>query len=69
MTALAISLMPLSACATAASDTACLHPRAYTKTEQAEVADELEKLGPTSTAGKFIADYGTLRDEARAMCK
>ncbi|HEY4343029.1 MAG TPA: hypothetical protein VGN05_01675 [Parvibaculum sp.] len=43
--------------------------RPYAAAEQAAAADELERLGPQSMTGKFIADYGRLRDEARAMCR
>lgn len=66
---LAISLTPLNGCAMGPSDAICLSIRSYTVTEQAAVADELEQLGPQSVAGKFMADYGRLRDEARAMCR
>lgn len=67
--ALAISLTPLNGCATGASDAACLSVRPYTAAEQAAVADELDRLGAQSATGKFMADYGRLRDEARAMCR
>ncbi|WP_293552656.1 hypothetical protein [Parvibaculum sp.] len=67
--ALAISLTPLNGCATGASDAACLNVRPYTAAEQAAAADELDRLGPQSMTGKFMADYGRLRDEARAMCR
>jgi hypothetical protein len=66
--ALAISLTPLNGCATEASD-ACLTVRAYTAAEQAAVADELDRLGVASMTGTFMADYGRLRDEVRAMCR
>jgi hypothetical protein len=66
---LAISLMPLNGCATGASDAACLTVRPYTAAEQAAVADELDRMGGQSVTGKFMADYGRLRDEARAMCR
>ncbi len=66
---LAISLMPLNGCATGAFDGPCLSVRPYTALEQAAVADELEQLGVASMTGKFMADYGRLRDEARAMCR
>jgi hypothetical protein len=66
---LAISLTPLNGCATGTSDATCLTVRSYAAAEQATVADELERLGPQSMTGEFIADYGRLRDEARAMCK
>jgi hypothetical protein len=60
--------MPLNGCATEASDV-CLTVRTYTAAEQAAVADELDRLGPQSVTGKFMADYGRLRDEARAICR
>jgi len=66
---LAISLMPLNGCATGAFDGPCLSVRPYTAAEQATVAEELERLGPMSMTGRFMADYGRLRDEARAMCR
>lgn len=67
--ALAISPMLLAGCATGVSDATCLPLRSYTAAEQAQVADELDRLGEQSMTGKFMADYGRLRDEARAMCR
>ena len=66
---LAISPTLLGGCATAPSDVTCLHVRDYTKAEQAAVADELDRLGPASMTGRFVADYGALRDQARAACR
>lgn len=66
---LAISPILLSGCATELSETGCLHLRDYTSAEQAAVADELDRLGPGSATGRFMADYGSLRDQARAACR
>lgn len=66
--ALAISPMLLAGCATETSEPACLHLRDYNAAEQAAVADELDRLGPMSATGRFIADYGALRDQVRAAC-
>jgi len=66
---LAISLTPLAGCATGVSDRACPPLRVYSREEQAQAADELDRLGPGSTTGRFMADYGTLRDAVRAMCR
>ncbi|WP_325406713.1 hypothetical protein [Parvibaculum sp.] len=43
--------------------------RDYTRAEQAAAADELDRLGPGSTTGRFMADYAGLRDQARAACR
>ena len=67
--ALVLSLMPLSGCATAHSDALCLTVRSYTAAEQNTVADELTRLGSQSEVGQMMADYGRLRDEARAACR
>lgn len=67
--ALVLSLMPLNGCAQTRSDTVCLTVRNYSAAEQGAVADELEQLGPQSHVGQMIADYGRLRDEARAACR
>lgn len=66
---LAISPTLLGGCAMAGSNAACLHVRDYTKAEQAAAADELDRLGTASVMGRFMADYGALRDEARAACR
>ncbi|HUD52859.1 MAG TPA: hypothetical protein VMR03_15235 [Parvibaculum sp.] len=66
---LAISPMLLGGCATGLSETGCLHLRDYTRAEQAAAADELDRLGPGSTTGRFMADYAGLRDQARAACR
>ena len=67
--ALALSLMPLNGCAQTRSDTLCLTVRNYSAEEQNMAADELKRLGPQSQVGQLIADYGRLRDEARAACR
>lgn len=67
--ALVLSLMPLNGCATTHSETLCLMVRSYSAEEQDAVADELEQLGPKSHVGQMMADYGRLRDEARAACR
>tara|TARA_R110000868_G_scaffold244926_4_gene501406 strand:+ start:1771 stop:2007 length:237 start_codon:yes stop_codon:yes gene_type:complete len=66
--ALALSLMPLNGCAKDASDGLCLTVADYSPEEQAAVADELTALGSQSKTGRLMADYGRLRDEARALC-
>ncbi len=66
---LAISPMPFAGCATATSEPPCLFVETYSTAEQAAVADELDRLGAMSATGRFIADYGLLRDEVRAACE
>ena len=66
---LAISPMLLAGCATGPSEPVCPEVRSYTAAEQAAVAGELDRLGPQSMTGRFMADYGMLRDEARAACR
>jgi hypothetical protein len=61
--------MPLDGCARAPSEALCLDVVPYGRGEQAAVADELVVLGPASQMGGMIADYGRLRDEARALCR
>jgi hypothetical protein len=61
--------MPLGGCAREIFDAPCLTVRTYSAAEQAAAADELDRLGPHSATGRFMADYGRLRDEARAMCR
>ena len=61
--------MPLNGCATTHSDALCLTVRTYSAVEQSVVADELTRLGPQSEVGQMMADYGRLRDEARAACR
>lgn len=65
---LAISLMSLAGCATGVSEPGCIPLRSYTPAEQAAMADELDRLGPASMTGRFLADYATLRDGLRAAC-
>lgn len=66
---LAISWMPFAGCATAISEAPCLSLETYSTAEQAAVADELDRLGPASATGRFMADYGLLRAEVRAACE
>ena len=66
--ALALSLMPLNGCARDASDGLCLTVPDYSLADQQAVADELTMLGAQSKTGTFMADYGRLRNEARAAC-
>ena len=66
--ALVLSLMPLNGCARAHFETLCLTVRSYSTADQNTAANELEQLGPQSIAGQMMADYGRLRDEARAAC-
>tara|TARA_R110000868_G_scaffold40543_4_gene139798 strand:- start:9440 stop:9577 length:138 start_codon:yes stop_codon:yes gene_type:complete len=40
----------------------------YSLADQQAVADELTMLGAQSKTGTFMADYGRLRNEARAAC-
>tara|TARA_R110000868_G_scaffold12110_7_gene58714 strand:- start:12312 stop:12464 length:153 start_codon:yes stop_codon:yes gene_type:complete len=46
----------------------CLTVTDYSLADQRAVADELAALGAQSKTGTFMADYGRLRDEARALC-
>tara|TARA_R110002074_G_scaffold393784_1_gene580650 strand:+ start:1069 stop:1221 length:153 start_codon:yes stop_codon:yes gene_type:complete len=46
----------------------CLTVPDYSVADQTAVADELTTLGAQSKSGAFIADYGRLRNEARALC-
>lgn len=66
--ALAMVLTPLNGCAKGASDRLCLTVPDYSVADQTAVADELTTLGAQSKSGAFIADYGRLRNEARALC-
>lgn len=66
---LTISPMLCAGCAAGPSETPCLHLRDYTATEQAAVADEIERLGSGSSTGRFMADYAGLRDQVRAACR
>lgn len=67
--ALAISPMLLGGCGMEVFEAGCLTVRPYSPIEQEAVAAELETLGPHSATGQFMADYGRLRDEARALCR
>lgn len=65
----AVGAMLCAGCTTGVAQTPCLHLREYTATEQGAVADELGRLGPASMTGRFMTDYGALRDEVRAACR
>jgi hypothetical protein len=41
----------------------------YSRDEQRAAAGELATLGANTQTGAMIADYGRLRDEARALCR
>lgn len=65
----------LTACATTTrisdigTGASCPDVKEYSKAEQKQVADELEKIrGRGWRIGEWIADYGVLRNQVRA-CK
>lgn len=65
MLALTMLALSISGCATAVFDErACPRERAYTREQQAKIADELEKAGPAIQGA--MVDYLKLRDKARA---
>tara|TARA_R110000824_G_scaffold366730_2_gene555672 strand:- start:210750 stop:210884 length:135 start_codon:yes stop_codon:yes gene_type:complete len=41
----------------------------YTATEQAEAAKVLAQMEPSAVTARMLADYGRLREEARALCR
>jgi hypothetical protein len=58
----------VSGCATATFDErACPQEKKYTKAQQEQLANELEKAGPM--INQAFVDYGKLRDKARACRK
>jgi hypothetical protein len=66
-TVLALAATLLSACATTASSPAvCPEVVAYSAADQDKANAELKALPPGAILGRFIADYGRLRDDARA---
>lgn len=66
---LVMLLMPLNGCAKGVSDGLCLHVASYTATEQAEAAKVLAQMEPSAVTARMLADYGRLREEARALCR
>lgn len=64
--ALAVLAMPLAACATTSSSTACPREVVYTPEQEKQAADELDAMVPGVIRDQFIPDYGRLRAQARA---
>lgn len=67
--ALAAATIFLTACAGAGSDTppsVCLPVVAYSRAEQARMADEVAALPEGSMIAEWLADYAVLRDQAQA---
>ncbi len=63
--ALILTATLLGGCATATFDKrACPREQQYSKQEQSQLADELDKAGPMTK--RAIRDYGKLRDKTRA---
>jgi hypothetical protein len=62
--ALATAMSLLAACAPASSS--CPPVVSYDRTVLAQVADELDRLGPDSATARLLADYGVLREQVRA---
>jgi hypothetical protein len=54
----------LTACAPASSS--CPPAVSYDRAVLAQVADELDRLGPDSATARLLADYGVLREQVRA---
>jgi len=67
---LAIATISLTGCATIASDlrvtTVCPPVVEYSREFQARAADELNLLPEASAIAEMLADYGVMRDQARA---
>lgn len=63
-----IAILPLSACATASSESPALSGfvKQYPPSVLSQAADELEALPPDSALALMIADYGVLRAQLRA---
>lgn len=72
LAALAIATSLLTGCAMVASDpratTVCPPVVQYSREFQARAADELDLLPEGSAIAEMLADYGVMRDQARA-CK
>ena len=66
---LVMLLMPLNGCARGASDGLCLHVETYSATEQAAAADMLAQMDQNAMTARMLADYGRLREQARALCR
>lgn len=62
--ALATAMSLLAGCVQANSS--CPPTISYDRTTLAEVANELERLGPNSATARLIADYDVLRAQVRA---
>ena len=67
---LAIATSSLSGCATVGSEpgiaTACPPVVEYSREVQARAAEELEVLPDGSAISEMLADYSTMRDQARS---
>lgn len=63
--ALALLTMSTSGCATAVSS-ACPHEVAYSRQQQEQAADELDRMPAGIVRDRFMPDYARLRDQARA---
>ncbi len=50
----------------APGNSSCPPAIGYDRATLAEVAGELERLGPNSATARLIADYGVLREQVRA---
>jgi hypothetical protein len=67
LTALALLTTSIAGCATAPSDGACPREVEYSAQQQRRAADELSTLPRDGMVrGTMMADYGRLRDQARA---
>jgi hypothetical protein len=62
--ALATATSLLAGCAPASSN--CPPVAFYDRATLAQVADELERLGPDSATARLLADYGVLREQVHA---
>ncbi len=70
---LAIATIWLSGCATVSSDelgsVSCPPVVEYSREVQTRAAEELELLPERSVVAEMIADYGVMRDQARACTR
>jgi hypothetical protein len=70
LAALVMAATSLTGCATVASDprvtTVCPPVVEYSRDFQARAADELNLLPEGSAIAEMLADYGVMRDQARA---
>lgn len=69
LVALGLGATLLSGCATAHFDVACPSLVEYSREDQVRAADELDSLPADSALGRFMADYGRLRQQVRACRK